>query len=262
MIRRCSLPLPSLHSVASRWQSHFLLLLLILSACASLPTATPPPTPQILVIARPLALQGWDEKIHTCAKNYPQLAVFVNDNLPGAQTTPKPAVTLQLGNPYQPADNTYLLGQEEIYIAANTAFPDEELSLSQLQDFVTTSLTIPASPKSRSLPVQFWTYPPGDEARAAFEQAVLPDGSLSTYALIAIEPSAMLEALEKDPTAFGYLPASSLSQASADQQSKIKVIKLKETPADFLRQPVVASLSTSPSPLVKAYLQCLSGSGY
>ncbi len=261
MIRRYSLLKRSPRSSAPRWQSHFLLLLLILPACAPLPTATPPPTPQILVIARPLALQGWDERIHTCAKNYPQLAVFVIDNYPGAQPIPEPKVTLQLGNPSQPADNTYLLGQEDILLLANTAFPDEELSFSGLQDLVTTSLTIPASPESLAHPVQFWTYPPGDEARAAFEQAVLPDGTSPTLALIAPDPSAMLEALEGDPAVIGYLPASSLSQTSADQQRKIKVIKLIETPADFLRQPVVASLSTSPSPLMNAYLQCLSGSG-
>jgi hypothetical protein len=256
MIQRCSLVKPSLRSVALRWQSHFLLLLLSLPACATLPTGTPPPTPQILVIARPLALQGWDEKVLTCAKEYPQLAVFVIENYPGAQTTPKPEVTLQLGNPSQPADNTYLLGQEDILLAANTAFPGEELSLLQLQYLIS------AFPESPALPVQFWTYPSSDEARAAFEQAVLPDGSSPIRARIAPDPSAVLEALENDPAAFGYIPASSLFQASADQQSKIKVIKLKETPADFLRQPVVASLSTSPSPLLNVYLQCLSGSGY
>jgi hypothetical protein len=262
MIRSFSQLKPSLRCAASRWQSYCLLLMVILPACASLPTATPPPTPQILVIARPQALQGWDEKIYTCAKNYPQLAVFVTDSYPGAQITPEPEVVFQLGNPSQPAENTYLLGQEDILLAANTAFAVEELPLSQLQDFVTTSMTIPTSPESPALPVQFWTYPHGDEARTAFEQAVLPDGSSPTQALIAPDPTAMLEALANDPAAFGYLPASSLSQASADQLSKIRVIRLKETPADILRQPVVASLSTNPSPLLTAYLQCLSGSGY
>jgi len=256
MIHRCSLTNPSLRSVALRWQIHFLLLLLILPACEALPTRPPPPTPQILVIARPLALEGWDEKAHTCARDFPQLAVFVIDNYPGAQTTPKPEVTLQLGNPSQPADNSYLIGQEDILLAANAAFHDEELSLLQLQSLIS------ASPESPALPVQFWTYPPNDEARATFERAVLPDGYSPIQAFLAPDPSAMLEALGNDPAAFGYLPASSLAQASADQQRKIKVIKLKETPADFLRQPVVASLSTSPSPLLKAYLQCLSGSGY
>jgi hypothetical protein len=262
MIRRCSLFGQTLRSVVLRWQSHFFLLLLILPACTSLPSATPPPTPQILVIARPLALQSWDEKIHTCARNFPQLAVFVVENYPDIKTSPKPEVTLQLGNLFQPAENTYRLGQEDILLAANIAFPDEELSLSQLLDLVTASLKDPTSQESPTIPVQFWTYPPGDEARAAFEHAVLPAGSSPSQALIAPDPSAMLEALGNEPGAFGFLPSSSLSQASADQQSKVKVIKLKETPADFLRQPVVGNLSTSPSPLLNVYLQCLSGSGY
>jgi hypothetical protein len=262
MTRRRSPLKKSLPSRMPWGKTYFLLLLLLLPACAPLATATPPPTPQILVIARPLALQGWNEKIHTCAKNYPQLAVFVVEDYPGAQASPKPEVTLQLGNSSQPVENAYLLGQEDILITANTAFPNKELSLAQLQDLLTASLPGPISQGSQPLSVQFWTYPPGDEARAAFEQAVLPAGSSPIQSLIAPDPSAMREALENDPTALGYLPASSFSQASAYQQSKLKIIHLKETPADFLRQPVVASLSSSPSPLLNAYLQCLSSSGY
>jgi hypothetical protein len=259
MIRECSFFKKSSPSIMPWEKTCFLLLLLLLPACAPLATATPPPTPQILVIARPLALQGWDEKIHTCAQNYPQLAVFIVEDYPGAQASPKPDVTLQLGNSSQPVENTYLLGQEDILLAANPAFPGKELTLAQLQDLLTASLPAPISQGSQLLSVQFWTYPPGDEARAAFEQAVLPAGSSPIQSLIAPDPSAMREALVNDPTALGYLPASSFFQASADQQSKLKVVNLKETPADFLRQPVLASLPGSPSPFLTAYLQCLSG---
>jgi hypothetical protein len=260
MTRRFSYTPQSRSGVFFRRSINLLLFMLLLPACAPLPTDAPPPTPQTLIIARPMALQGWNSKIYKCAAIFPQLAVFIIEDPNQSPLTSD--ISLKLGNPEQPTKYTYLIGNEDLVLAANIAFPGEELSLIQLQDLISTPPTNPPSPDSPITSVQFWTYPPDDAARAAFEQAVLPAGSSFSQAFIAPDPTAMLEALATDPSALGYLPASALTLASADQQSKIKVLKLKETLADFLRQPVIATFPTAPNQVQTAYAQCLSSTGY
>jgi hypothetical protein len=260
MILRYSNIKQSWAGVFFRRRSNLLLLLLLLQACAPLLTAAPPPTPQTLIIARPLALESWDNKIDNCATKFPQLAVFIIEDTNPSPITPD--ITLKLGNLNQSTDNTYLIGNEDLVLAANTAFPVEELSLNQIQDLISTPSTNPPSQDSVIASAQFWTYPAGDVARAAFEQAVLPAGSSPTQAYIAPDPSAMLEALAKNPSALGYLPASVLLQAEPDQKNLIKVLNLNKTLADSLRQPVVATFPATPNQVQTAYAQCLSGSGY
>jgi hypothetical protein len=245
-----------------RWQASMLFsLALLLAACTPLPTAPPPPTPEILVVARSLALQGWDEKIHSCAKSLPQLAVMVVDDPPADPAQISPQITLRLGNGSPPGEHTYLLAWENILLVANRAFPGVDLSLPQLQALIT-SHPDPSALETAAPQIQFWTFPAGDEAREIFEQAVFPSGSSLALASIAPDPSAMLEALAGDPSAIGYLPASALSLASSDQHSQLKILNLKEKPADILRQPIVAVLPATPSPLMNAFLQCLESSNY
>ena len=231
----------------------FFFLLLLFSACAPLITATPPPTPQVLTLTRPLALTGWDARIHDCAKNFPQLAIFILEDSVGSSNQ---GFTLYLGNPPQPTDFTYIIGYEDILVLANKAFPFNELSLTQLQDLLSTGLPSP-SIQDPSIPaVQFWTYPSDDEARIAFDQAALNAGSAHIQAQIAPDPSAMLEALANDPAAFGYLPVS-FFHANPDQQSQVKLLDLDGTLADALRQPVLAIFTSNPDALENAYLRCL-----
>jgi hypothetical protein len=237
------------------------LLVLIFSACTPLIRAGPPPTPQVLILARPLALNGWDARIHTCAKSFPQLAIFIVDDS-YAESSSNPGITLYLGNPTKTPNYTYLIDQEDILIVANKAFPLDELSLPQLQALMSGAFSSSSPQFSTNPVVQFWTYPYDDQARIAFDQAILTSGSGHINAQIAPDPSTLLAALVDNPAAFGYLPSSAFLQASPDQKNKVKLVNIDEKLAASLRQPVLAIFTSSPDQLENAILQCLQGNDY
>ena len=199
------------------------LLLIILPACASLPTATPPPTPQALLIQRSLALQGWDNQLYACAQEFPQLAVFIVEKTPATSPPGSLSLELHFGSPTQStlgSAEPFVLGSEDLRLAANTAFPLDELTPAQLRDiFSGHSSSQALAPNAQEFPLQAWTYPSGDEARLVFEKAVL---NQPAKALIAPDPRLMLEALAGQAGAVGYLPASAFSRRAKIKERRSK----------------------------------------
>lgn len=238
---------------------HFLvlcLLLVFLPTCAPLPTATPPPTPQALFVQRPLILQGWDARLYACAVDFPQIALFIAEQAPEPSLTGSLSLELHYGAPNQSNENTYILGYEDLLLAANISFPANELTLPQLQEIYhgQTASSQAIAPTDQDFPLQAWTYPNGELARQVFDKAVLHEPS---QALIAPSPQAMLEALADQAGAVGYLPASAFSLADETQKAQIKELELKEVPADIFRKPILFLLPAELSDLLNAFLQCL-----
>jgi len=235
------------------------LLLVFLPACSPPPVATPPSTPQAILITRSPALLGWDPKLYSCAKDFPQLAVFVEEKVLGLPGSASPTLELRFGAPTEMAENSFLLGWDDLILLANTTFPLDEISLPQLQGLFTGQLSTfqDLDPQSPATVLQVWTYPAGDETRQVFDRAVLSQLTAPPLALIAPDPPAMLEALAGGIGAVGYLPVSAFPLADAAQKSQVKILALKDKPAEFFRQPVIALLSAQPGALLNAYFQCL-----
>ena len=235
------------------------LLLVLLPACSPPPVSTPPSTPQAILITRSPALLGWDPKLYSCAKDFPQLAVFVEEKALSSPGSASPTLELRFGAPIEPAENSFLLGWEDLILVANTTFPLDEITLSQLQDLFTGQLSTfqDLDPQSPATVLQAWTYPAGDETRQVFDRVVLLQPTALPLALIAPAPPAMLEALAGGVGAVGYLPVSAFPLADAAQKSQVKILALKDKPAEFFRQPVIALLSVQPGALLNAYFQCL-----
>jgi hypothetical protein len=235
------------------------LLLIFLPACTSLPTTTPPPTPQALLIHRPLALQGWDQRLYACGESFPGLAIFIVDQPPVSSPTGSLYLELHLGASNLSAVSAaepFVLASEELRLAANIAFPVAELTLPQLRSIFNGQISSSQAldPAAQEFPLQAWTYPSGDEARLAFEKAALLQPA---QALIAPDPRLMLEALAGQAGAVGYLPASAFNLGNEIQRAQIKELALKEAPADLFRQPVIFILPAQASDLLNAYLGCL-----
>jgi len=239
----------------------FVFFLIILSACSPLPTASPPLTPQTLLLTRPAALAGWDARFYACAQNFSQLAIFVEEKAPASLEQNDPTIAFHFGAPTDLTGKSYIIAYEDILLAASQNFPREDISLTQLQGIFNGQLATAQAldPASAPDPLQAWTYPLGDETRQLFDNAVFADGTAPVLALIAPDPSAMLEALATTPDSIGYLPASALSLASADQTSQIKTLSLNDGSAEFSHQPVIAQLSAEPGILQNAFMQCLQG---
>jgi hypothetical protein len=201
-------------------------------------------------------LQGWDDRLRTCAADFPQIALFIAEQFP--QTTIAGSLNLELllGVPNQSSEKLFVLGTEDLLLVANIRFPVAELSLQQLQDIyngrVTSSQDITANAKE--FPLQAWTYPASDPARQVFERASLLQ---HVQALIAPDPHAMLQALADQPGAVGYLPLSAFAAADESQKAQIKELAFIEAPPDIFIQPVLVSLPSEPPDLLQAYLTCL-----
>lgn len=234
----------------------FHIFIFALAACAPLLTSTPPPTPQPLLVQRPLALQGWDDHLRTCAADFPQIALFIAEQGPQSTIAGSLNLKLFLGAPTQSSTEFFVLGTEELLLAANIRFPVAELSLMQLQDIysgrATSSQDITAD--AEDFPLQAWTYLANDPARQVFEQASLLQ---QVRALIAPDPYAMLQALADQPGAVGYLPRSAFAAADESQKAQIKEIAFIEAPPDIFIQPVLVSFPSKPPDLLQAYLTCL-----
>lgn len=201
---------------------------------------------------------GWDAKIYSCASDFPQLAVFVLHNEDASLGSLPPAIKVHLGSPQEPTPYSYIIAWEDLLLVANASFQADEITFEQLRELYSPEYAQPQSlDLNATLNLPAWTYPEGDEARQVFDRSALAGITSPPLAFIAPDPSAMLEALASNPSAVGYLPASALALASPEHSSQIKILTLKDQPAESFRQPVIAEFSAKPDPFLNAFLQCL-----
>jgi phosphate transport system substrate-binding protein len=148
------------------------------------------------------------------------------------------------------------VGYEQIVVIVNADNPLSRLSIDQLQVLFTGQLTQWDVLGGSQQMAQVWSYPEGDDVRQVFDDAILGGQRLTTFAQLAPDPQAMLEAVSDDPAAIGYLPERWLKDGL---NPNVRVLPLAQTLADSLRQPILALAVTEPEGITRTLLLCLQG---
>ena len=215
-------------------------LFFFISACTPLVTGTPPPTPEMIEIAYPPSLSNWANNLHSCASLTPEIALTILETSPSDSEFAEADLTLSFGEPPQGVRGyAASLGEDEIVVIAGENVNLKQLSFEQLRE-------IYSNPEL----YQAWTYGAGNELRLIFDRAVLDAVALSPETFLAPHPTAMLEAITKNPMAIGYLPKSWLD-------GKVHEISLEEDLQAAFKQPILVLTGTEPQSPLRVFLACL-----
>lgn len=232
-------------------------LIVLLAACGSPEASTPAPTPEAIHVLYPAALKPWADKLAGCASANPMIALYFTQSPTLDTNIFADEVVLELGDPSQKGVTSYLsqVGWEQIVVVVNQGNDLSQLSTSKLQSIYSSQTSIWENGSGK--PIQVWVLPNGDPTRTIFDHAVLPSRSLTSEAMLAPDPGAMLEAVSEDANAIGYLPVSVLTSNNQTLDGKVKIIRLDESLVEQLRQPVIAITQREPQGLLRELLVCL-----
>jgi hypothetical protein len=227
----------------------------LLAACVSPQVATPAPTPEAVDLYYPLSLQPWADRLSICAENNPRVGLYFFPATPPATNILPNQVILSIS----PSENEiksaslYQVGYEQIIAITNQANALSQLSVDELRALFSGQQKDWADGK----PIQVWVLPEDDPVSGIFEQAVMTNLPMTTEAMLAPDPNAMLAAVADNTGAIGYLPASTLNSSGTVDPGKVNIVQLDANLNAKLRQPVVAMTAGEPSGELRSLLVCL-----
>jgi hypothetical protein len=232
-------------------------LIFVLAACGVPEISTAAPTPEAIHIIYPSTLKPWADKIGACASGNPTIALYFTQSPNQDPDIFSDEVNLELGEPAQKDDSFYLsqVGREQIVVVLNQDNKLSQLSTNLLRSIYSGETTRWVNNAGEL--IQVWVLPKGDPARSIFENVVLPSQGISSNAMLAPDPTAMLEAVTQDAAAIGFLPESFLFTADPSLIAKVKSIQLDVSVKDALNQPVIAVTQNEPQGLTRELLVCL-----
>lgn len=164
-------------------------------------------------------------EIYTCANDLSIILKISEEN---------PELYIQIDEPEILINNAYQIGEEEIVIITNSQNDLQMLSLNEAQNLFASGENI-------------WVYAEGEDMQRLFDQFVMEGRSVSSFAKVASNPKIMLQMLEENPNAIGFIPKSLLNQN----------LKLVYSVGTF---PVLALTETEPQGAVKSLIGCLQDS--
>ena len=232
-------------------------LLLLLNACGVPEESTPAPTPEAIHIKFPPALKPWADKIAVCASSNPLIALYFNQSPTQDNNIGINEVALELGETSQLDMASYLsqIGWEQIVVIVNQDNELFHLPTGMLQSIYSGQTS--GWDNDPGQPIQVWVLPNGDPVRTYFDHAVLQSSSLTSEAMLAPDPEALLETISLDANAIGYLPESILSAHDPNLVSKVKIIQLDTPLKEELYLPVIALSHSEPEGLIRELLVCV-----
>jgi hypothetical protein len=237
--------------------SMLLSLILLLAACGAPQVSTPASTPQAIELTYPQDLQPWADKLSGCASSNPLIALYFKPSAASDSPITSNDILLGLGQLAQGSGSTYLsqVGREQIDVIVNRDNPISQLSTSELSS-IFSGQQITWNDTSAQ-PIQLWVLPEGDPVRSIFDQAVLQTLPLSSEAMLAPDPTAMLEAISQDVNSIGFLPASFLNSIGSVDPGEVQIVQLDQSLESAFDQPVIAITQGEPQGLLRSLLVCL-----
>ncbi|OGO12057.1 MAG: hypothetical protein A2Y53_09285 [Chloroflexi bacterium RBG_16_47_49] len=229
----------------------------ILTACGVPELSTPASTPQAIHVIYPAALKPWADKLATCASGNPQTALYFTQSPTSGTTIADDELVLVLGEASLEDVTLYLsqVGKERLLVVVNQDNSLSQLTTSQLRSIFSGQTTSWGNGSGQL--IQVWVFPNGDPVRMIFDQVILASQSLTSNAMLAPDPVAMLEAIARDVNAMGYLPGSVLTSSDPTLAGKVKLIQLDDSLEEELYQPVIAITKNEPQGLQRELLVCL-----
>jgi len=235
-----------------------ILLFCLLAGC-SIPTPTPAPNPTlepIRVAISPVVGESGKYILHTCAWGFPSIVLFTEEE---SFLSPSVDVDLTLwwGNPNdyptlnKPGVVAVPLGTESISIIVHQDNPITTFNAQDLYGIYTAQVRDWAEVSSENIQgeIQAWTYPNAHPLRQVFDPAIIPQNELTSHAQLAPSPTAMLEAIQDNPGAVGYVP----SDFPVPEAKKISF----QPQLEGFRQPILGITTGNPEGNLAALLYCL-----
>lgn len=229
-----------------------MLLAMLLPACKSIAEATPPPTPIPLRLAYTPTLRPWLERLAACAKEQPEIALFL-DELPFNQSNSSQYdAVLLLGGVPDSTGYATVLGYDELKIIVNNLNPVQSIDESALQNLFGGSMrtweTLSPPNAIYVVSVQPWIYLPESELSWPGVIGNTFDHNNARTARLAYTPDQVIQGIRDDPGAVGIVPLSWLDKDSEG----IKQINMP--PA--WKIPVLAISKSEPQGALRSILGC------
>jgi len=217
------------------------LLLIILSACSPLVTTTPRSSPQAITVSYTATLRPWVEILHQCAIDHPDIALTIQETSLSDPEFQEADIALWFGEPPQKFSGyAASLGTDEIMVIGGEGVNIQNLTQAQL-------FKIYSNPDSL---YHTWIYGAENELRQLFDQIILGAATHSPESLLSPNPATMLEAIQEDPLAIGYIPKSWLTKG-------VNTITIDRDLQETFRQPVLALTETKPQGPLQSFLVCV-----
>lgn len=232
-------------------------LVLFLSACGTPGVSTPAPTPLAIKVIYPGVLQRWADKLAYCAANNPLIALYSIQSDTLDTDLLNNDIYLGFGETNQDISGfkSFQVGWEQVVVVVNKDNQLSELSIDDLKSVFSGQSS--KWENAYNQPIQVWVMPDGDPIRTIFDNAVMRAQPISSEAMLAPDPGAMLESISSQVAAIGYLPRSILSSADSAFTSKVKILQLESSLEAELHQPVIAITKNDPEGLLRVLLVCL-----
>lgn len=230
----------------------------LLSACGTPPVATPAPTPQAVFLTYPPELRPYAEALAACARQYPEIALYLNETLAEPASDGQSSLFLAMGS--QPSSlsdwKATLMAEERLVVVVNQANPLESLSVEQLRALWSGRLPSWQALGGGAEAVQVWTYAEGTALGERFEAAVMAGELTSSTAWLAPDPQAVLEAVAAEAGAIGYLPGAWLEGADDALAEAVRVMQVPTELDEAFRMAVLALTEAEPQGALRSLLVC------
>jgi hypothetical protein len=228
--------------------------LFLLVACGIPPRATPLPTPSVIRIAYTPFLEPLVKALHSCAAAQTDVMITITEVPTPELDVNKVDLIFRLGGAPGKAYSAVIRDQSIVFVV-NSDNPVLALSTAQIHDLFTGRITTWDELGGKQQPIQVWVYPEAEDIRQVFDSAIFPGESLTTKALLAPDPQAMLDAVADDPAAIGYISETWLVQPREINQ--VRALDINPKLAELLRQPVLALSSAEPVGSLRQFLVCM-----
>lgn len=228
----------------------FIFINVTLTACGQPPTATPQPTPQVVSVAHTPALRPVREALHDCAITLPEIALVVHETSFPYLLEESADLYLWLGEPPETSNFVYPLAREQIVVIVHPDNPIEVLGTSELSAIFTGQMRNWHEVSVLNNETEVWVYPTGDEIQQLINRAVLNDKPYTSWAWLAPDPPAMLEAVSENTSTIGFLPHAWLTE-------KAKIVEVDSELHASLNQPLLVLSNKEPQGGVRGLLFCL-----
>ncbi len=167
---------------------------LLSSACVP---ATPAVTPQLLNIYSTSAAHPWLSDAYRCAPT--SLVLNVSD--PGSAE-----LTLRLGEPAHLMTPAYQIGQDDILVIIHPEVGVGSLTPELARQAFSGQVTNWRELGGNDLPIQIWTFSPGEDVQDVFDQTIMHGQPVTSLARLAVSAQAMSDSVGATPGSIGFLP--------------------------------------------------------
>ena len=220
----------------------------------------------VISVNYPSSLSWLAPIINECNQKNTVLSLTYEEKAIPSQSS-LPTINLGFEDMADSVSAKYLIGFETLKIVSNKNNPLVQLNLSQLKDlfkgaFVTWAEFIKGCDQCTNKNsfsiladknIQLWVYPNSNYEQKIFSRMILHDFQPSLLITIAPDINSMVEALQINPAAIGFLPAHWIN----DSLKSIEIIGLN---AEETKIPILASISLLPLQSYEGLLLCIQNS--